>query len=457
MNELLGKTKISNLVWKICVPMIFSMMLLAAYTVIDASFVVNMGPEGVNANLAITYAFPVQIMSASLGVGIGIGINALLSKSLGEKNYSKAAKIAGNGLFAGSIIWVIFVIFAIFFAKPFIKMQAGDNQEAIKMGVDYLKITCILSFGQIGFTVSERFLQSTGLTLYSTIAQISGSVINIVLDYVFIYICGLGVAGAAWATIIGQIVSFILAYTFHLIKNKDIKIHFKDLLPSGTVLKEIYSVGWSASIMQGLVSLSMLGTILILGLSSSNDELVKGSYGIYYKIAQFALFACFGMSNGIITIMAYNYGSKDKTRCKECLKYGLVMTFIVTGVLTVIFETLANPMAKLFALSGGATEEIASTVALALRISAISFIFMGMTISIQGMLQAFRDSIKPLILSLLRYAIILFPLIYGLSLTNHPWSNVWFAFPITEIITSAVSVVMIIFTFRKMMKTIDNQ
>ncbi|MCQ2742896.1 MAG: MATE family efflux transporter [Bacilli bacterium] len=462
MKDKLGQTKMSKLVWQISLPMVFSMMLLAAYTVIDAAFVTNMGPQGANANLAITYAFPVQIFSGALGVGTGIGINALLSKSLGETDCKKAAKVVGNGLFMGACIWVLFLIFGLFFAEPFIKMQAGDNAEIVKMGTDYLRITCCLSFGQIGYTVSERFLQSTGKTVLSTISQISGSLINIILDYVFIYPLKMGVAGAAWATVIGQIASFVIAMTFHLIKNKEIKMKIKDLAPSGQVLKEIYAVGWSASIMQGLISIMMLGSVMILGFSHKDPKLLQGSFGIFYKIVQFALFACFGMSNGIITIMSYNYGSQNKARCKECLKYGMIMTFVVTGVLTILFEALANPLALLFSLNGESdTSKVTELVSFGLRIGAISFVFMGVTVSIQGVLQAFRHSIMPLVLSLLRLAILIFPTLYLLTLPDNPETAIWFALPVTEVLTSIVAVVMIVFSFRKTMakldeKTVDN-
>lgn len=450
MDNLLGQSKMSKLVWKICVPMIFSMMLLAAYTVIDASFVINMGENGVNANLAITYAFPIQIFSASLGVGTGIGINALLSKSLGEKKLDKTSKIVGNGLFIACCIWIIFLIFGLFFAEPFVKMQAGNNPEVIQMGTDYLRITCCLSLGQIGYTVTERFLQSTGKTMLSTISQISGSLVNILLDYVFIYPLKMGVAGAAWATVIGQFVSFIMAMIFHLKANNFIKTKIKDFIPNGQILKEIYKVGWSATLMQGLVSIMMLGSILILGFANNDAKLLQGSFGIYYKISQFAMFACFGMSNGIITIMSYNYGENDKKRCYECIKYGMIMTLIVTATLTLIFEVLAQPIVYLFSLSGGQdTAEVTKIVLYALRLGAISFIFMGITISIQGYLQALRFSILPLILSVLRLALLVFPLLYLFSFGEKPTQTIWYALPITEIVTSIIAVIMMFVFVRK--------
>ncbi|MCQ2771313.1 MAG: hypothetical protein MJ236_05895 [Clostridia bacterium] len=200
----------------------------------------------------------------------------------------------------------------------------------------------------------------------------------------------------------------------------------------------------------------MLGAILILGFSHKDAELLKGSFGIYYKIAQFALFACFGMSNGIITIMSYNYGQHHEKRCKDCLKYGLIMTLIVTGVITVIFEALAGPIAFLFSLAGGSdTTAVTDVVVFALRIGALSFMFMGVTISIQGMLQAFRYSVYPLILSLLRLIVIVFPVLYLFTLTSNPTKAIWFALPITEAITMVVAIFMIRKAFKEKIAQMD--
>ena len=201
---------IKNLFWKMGLPMIISMVLQALYNVIDSIFVTNMGNQGAVANQALTIAFPIQILIIAVGVGTGVGLNALLSKSLGEKNTEKVNKVAGNGIFLSICIYIIFLLFGIFGSQWFISLFAGKNEQVISMGTTYLKICCILSVGAIGFTVYERFLQSTGKTMLSTIAQISGALTNIILDYVFIYPLKMGVAGAASATVIGQIISLFL-------------------------------------------------------------------------------------------------------------------------------------------------------------------------------------------------------------------------------------------------------
>ena len=303
---------IKNLFWKMGLPMIISMVLQALYNVIDSIFVTNMGNQGAVANQALTIAFPIQILIIAVGVGTGVGLNALLSKSLGEKNTEKVNKVAGNGIFLSICIYIIFLLFGIFGSQWFISLFAGKNEQVISMGTTYLKICCILSVGAIGFTVYERFLQSTGKTMLSTIAQISGALTNIVLDYVFIYPLKMGVAGAASATVIGQIISLLVAMIFHYKLNKEINGNLKYIKPDLDLIKGIYSIGISAAIMQGLLSVMMAGMNAILGMAKADPTILVGSFGIYYKIQQIVLFSAFGLSNTIISILSFNYGMKDK-------------------------------------------------------------------------------------------------------------------------------------------------
>ncbi len=284
---------IKKLIWSLGLPMIVSMILQAVYNIVDTAFVINMGEDGVVGNLALTYAFPIQLLMIAVGVGTGIGINALLSRSLGEKNNERVSKTVGNGIFLGFCIYAVFLLFGIFGAKWFISIQANGNAKAIEMGTSYLRICCILSFGSIGYTIFERFLQATGKTMLSTISQVTGALTNIVLDYVFIYVCGLGIEGAAWATVVGQVASLVMAMIFHYTKNKEIHSGLKDIRPSWDIIKRVYQVGLSAAIMQALLSVMMLGMNLILGTAGTSAELLQGSFGIYYKIMQFALFSFF--------------------------------------------------------------------------------------------------------------------------------------------------------------------
>ncbi len=440
---------VCGLIWKMGLPMIISMILQAVYNIVDTAFVINMGEDGVAGNLALTFAFPVQLLIIAIGVGTGVGINALLSKSLGGGDVKKADKTVGNGIFLGIVIYIAFLLFGLFGAKPFIAMQAGGDQKVTQMGAQYLTICCCFSFGAIGFTIYERFLQSTGKTLYSTVSQISGAAANIILDYVFIYPLKMGIAGAAWATVIGQVLSLLVAMLFHYISNKELHNGVKNILPSGKIIFEIYHIGLSAALMQGMLSVMMLGVNLILG-TAKNAALLQGGFGIYYKIMQFALFACFGLSNTIISALSYNYGMKDGQRARQCIKWGILNTLIVAAVICVIFECFSEQLAGLFGMaSGNDGREITDVVTEAIRIACIGYIFMGFSVAVQGVLQALGYALYPLLISVLRLAVLVFPVVWLFTLTENAVNTVWWAFPIAEFLTAIISVPILLKAARK--------
>lgn len=443
-----------KLFWKMGLPMIISMVLQALYNVIDSIFVTNMGSEGVIANQALTLAFPIQIMIIAIGVGTGVGLNSLLSKSLGENNKEKVNKIAGNGILLSLCIFLVFFIFGIFGSKWFISLFAS-NKEVIDMGTTYLRICCCFSLGAIGYTVYERFLQSTGKTMLSTISQISGAVVNIVLDYIFIYPMNMGVAGAALATVIGQFVSLFMAMIFHYKKNKEINGSLKYIKPNIELIKGIYTIGISAALMQALLAVMMAGVNAILGLANTDTVVLVGSFGIYYKIQQIALFSAFGLSNTIISILSFNYGMKDKKRVDECIKYGIFDTLIVTLILTIAFEILAKPLASLFGLAGGTSLETTRVCVIALRIASLGYIFMGVSVAIQGILQSIRYAIRPLIISLFRLIIFVFPIVYLFTKTNDVVNLVWWTFPIAEFLTSIISLLILKDSYDKKIKPLQ--
>jgi putative MATE family efflux protein len=432
-------TPMKKLFWKMGLPMIISMVLQALYNVVDSIFVTNMGEDGAIANQALTLAFPIQILIIAIGVGTGIGLNALLSKSLGEKNNEKVNKVAGNGIFLSFCIYAIFLIFGLFGSRKFISLFAGNNLEVINMGTTYLKICCCLSLGSIGYTVYERFLQATGKTMYSTISQISGALTNIILDYIFIFPCKMGVAGAAWATIIGQFVSLFIAMIFHYNLNKEISGNPKYIRPNLDLIKGIYKIGISAAIMQALLSVMMAGMNAILGSANANPTVLVGSFGIYYKIQQIALFSAFGLSNTIISILSFNYGMKDRKRIDECIKYGILDTFIVTLILTVLFQIFARPLAGLFGLAGGTTTEIITICEYALKIASLGYVFMGISVAIQGVLQSLGYAARPLFISLLRLVVFVFPIAYLFTKSDNVSNIVWWTFPISEVLTAIIS------------------
>lgn len=445
----------NKLFWKMGLPMIISMVLQALYNVVDSIFVTNMGDKGAIANQALTFAFPVQIMIIAIGVGTGVGLNALLSKSLGENNKEKVNKVAGNGIFLSICIYLVFLIFGLFGSKWFISLFT-NNKEIVEMGTTYLKICTCFSLGSIGYTVYERFLQATGKTMLSTISQISGALVNIVLDYIFIYPLNMGVAGAAWATIIGQFVSLFVAMIFHYTKNKEIDGNLKYVKPNISLIKGIYSIGISAAIMQALLAVMMAGMNAILGLAKADQTVLIGSFGIYYKIQQVALFSAFGLSNTIISILSFNYGMKDKKRIDDCIKYGIIDTLIVTLILTLLFEVLAHPLASLFGLAGGTTTEIISVCTKALRIASIGFAFMGFSIAIQGILQSINYAVRPLLISLLRLVIFVFPTAYFFTLSDDVINIVWWTFPVAEILTAIISIFILKSSYKAKIKNIKD-
>ena len=447
---------INKLILKMGLPMIVSMVLQALYNVIDSIFVANMGSTGAIANQALTYAFPIQIMIIAIGVGTGVGLNALLSKSLGENDKNKVNKIAGNGIFLSICIYIFFLVFGLFFSKWFISFFTNDK-EIIKMGTTYLKICTCLSLGSIGYTVYERFLQATGKTMLSTISQISGAVTNIVLDYIFIYPLDMGVAGAAWATIIGQFVSLFIAMYFHYNKNKEIDGSLKYINPDGGIIKAIYSIGVSAALMQALLAVMMAGMNAILGLAQADQTVLIGSFGIYYKIQQIALFSAFGLSNTIISILSFNYGMQDRKRIDDCIKYGIMDTMIVTLIISILFEVFAYPLANLFGLAGGETKEIIKVCTIALRISSIGFIFMGISVAIQGILQSIRYALRPLIISLLRLVIFVFPVALLFTRSSDVVKIVWWTFPIAEVLTSIIALLILKDSYNRKIKVIKNK
>lgn len=433
---------VKPLFWKLGLPMVVSMVLQALYNVVDSIFVANMEGTGALANEALTIAFPIQILIIAIGVGTGVGLNALLSRSLGERNSEKVKAIAGNGIFLALVIYAVFLLFGIFAAHWFIGLFT-DHATVLEMGTQYLRICTCLSLGSIGYTIYERFLQATGKTLYSTISQISGAVANIVLDYVFIFPLNMGVVGAAWATVIGQFLSLGVAMVFHYCTNHEIGGGLNYLKPRAGIIKAIYAIGASAAMMQALLSVMMAGVNAILGAASVDSTVLVGSFGIYYKIQQIALFSAFGLSNTTITILSFNYGMRDKARIRDCIKYGIVDTLITTFILTVLFELIARPLSMLFALSGGSSAALVDVCASATRIASLGYVFMGFTVAVQGVLQALGHALKPLILSFFRLVLFVFPVAFLFTKLPNVLNTVWWTFPIAEILTCFFAVLFL--------------
>ena len=342
--------------------------------------------------------------------------------------------MAGNGIFLCLVIYAVFLLFGLFLAKWFIGLFT-DNASVLTMGTNYLRICTCFSLGALGFNIYERFLQATGKTVCSTIAQISGAVANIVLDYVFIFPLDMGVEGAAWATIIGQFISMFVAMAFHYFSYKEIGGSPKYIKPNGAIIKAVYKIGASAALMQAFLSVMMAGVNTILGSANVDSTILVGSFGIYYKIQQIALFSAFGLSNTMITVLSFNYGMKNKERAEACVKCGIIDTLITTLALTVLFEIIAKPLSMLFSLSGGASAALVDVCAMATRIASLGYIFMGFTVAVQGVLQALGYAGKPLLLSFFRLILFVFPIAYLFTLSTYVLNLVWWTFPIAEALT----------------------
>ena len=423
---------VNKLMIQMGIPMILSMALQAVYNIVDSAFVGNMR-EGSEAALnALTLVFPVQMLMVAVGIGTGVGTNALLARILGQGDAKKAAKVAGNSLFLGIIIYGICLLFGILGVKAYISSQTVDP-EVISMGTSYLSICCVISFGIIFFSLFEKLLQATGRSLYSTIGQVVGAVINIILDPIMIYGIGpvpeMGVEGAAYATVIGQVVSAVLLFIFHMKLNKEFEHGVKYMRPEGGIIKGIYTIGLPAIIAQALMSLMVYVMNLILKFSPS----AQTAYGLFYKVQQFVLFLAFGLRDAITPIIAFAYGMNSKKRIQDGIKYGLIYTVVLMIAGVVVTEIFPGNFAALF--NAGQSREYFIS---AMRIISLSFIFAGINVAYQGIYQALDGGMESLVISLLRQLVVILPLagVFSLLVRNGQMgvSLIWWAFPITEII-----------------------
>ena len=440
-NNKMRKIPVNKLMVQMGIPMILSMALQAVYNIVDSAFVGNM-KEGSEAALnALTLVFPVQMLMVAIGIGTGVGTNALLARTLGQGNNKKAAKVAGNSLFLGVIIYVICLFFGIFGVRVYIVSQTVDSQ-VISMGTSYLRICCVLSFGIVFFSLFEKLLQATGRSLYSTIGQVVGAVVNIILDPIMIYGLGpvpqMGVEGAAYATVIGQIASAVLLFIFHIKLNKEFDHGIKYMKPKGRIIKEIYSIGLPAIIAQALMSIMVYVMNLILKFSPS----AQTAYGLFYKVQQFVLFLAFGLRDAITPIIAFAYGMGSKKRIKDGIKYGLIYTGVLMILGIAITEIFPGAFATLF--NAGQSREYFIG---AMRIISVSFIFAGINVAYQGIYQALDGGIQSLIISLIRQLVLILPLagIFSVIVRNGQVgvSLIWWAFPITEAVACLVGYVFL--------------
>lgn len=442
----MGTEPVPKVMLTMGVPIVISMVLQACYNIVDSMFVARMpdtdgllhtGEYAVN---ALTLAFPVQMLIVAFGIGTGVGVNALLSKCLGQNDKKKVAKVAGNGVTLGIIIYVLFFLFGLVGIDVYLKSQTSDAQ-ILSMGKTYLSICTLLCFGMVMFSVYEKLLQATGKTMYSTIAQIAGAVANIVLDPILIYgllgVPALGVAGAAYATVIGQVISMLVAMGFHYRKNTEVMSGLSYLKPDKGIIKEIYTIGLPAIIMQALMSFMTYGVNIIFGAVSTA---AVTAYGIFYKIQQFLFFAGFGLRDAITPIVSFNHGMGNQKRVKDGIKYGLLYVSVIMVIGMIVLEVFAEPLIGIFGLS----EETAELCILATRIITAGFLFAGGNIALQGVFQALGCGISSLVISLLRLLVIVLPLAWWFSTLENATFLIWFAFPIAEAVALLAAIILMI-------------
>ena len=442
---------VNKLMVQMGIPMILSMALQAVYNIVDSAFVGNMRVGSEAALNALTLVFPVQMLM----VAVGVGTNALLARTLGQGNSKKAAKVAGNSLFLGVIIYVVCLLFGVLGVKAYISSQTVDT-EVLAMGVSYLRICCVISFGIIFFSLFEKLLQATGRSLYSTIGQVVGALVNIILDPIMIYGIGpcpeMGVKGAAYATVIGQVASAVLLFVFHMKLNKEFEHDAKFMKPDSGIIKEIYAIGLPAIIAQALMSIMVYVMNLILKFNPS----AQTAYGLFYKVQQFVLFLAFGLRDAITPIIAFAYGMRNKKRILDGIKYGLIYTIALMILGIAITEIFPGAFATLF--NAGQSREYFIS---AMRVISVSFLFAGINVAYQGIYQALDGGVESLIISLLRQLIIILPLagIISLFVRNGQMgvSLIWWAFPITEVIACLVGYVFLKRIRKNKVNTLNSQ
>ncbi len=432
----MGIQPINKLLLGMSLPIMASMLVQALYNVVDSIFVSRISE---NALTAVSLAFPIQSIMIALGGGMGVGVNAILSKALGEKDYESVNKSAMNGIFLSLINFVIFILVGLFVVRPFYVSQTSDA-EIITYGVDYLTIVCCMSFGIYFQFIFERLLQSTGRTVCTMITQTTGAIINLILDPIFIFgLFGMpvmGVKGAALATVIGQIVAAIFAFILNIRVNKEIQLRFRGFRPDKEIIGKIYSVGLPSIIMQSIGSAMVYGLNKILITFSSTATAV---FGVYFKLQSFIFMPVFGLNNGMVPILAFNYGARKRERMVDTIKYSVIYALIIMTAGTLAFWLFTDKLLLLFA----ASDHMMSMGIPALRIISIHFPIAAFCIIIGSVFQALGRAVYSMINSIMRQVVVLLPVAYLLSLTGEV-NNVWWSFPIAELMSFTVTTLFLI-------------
>lgn len=452
----MGAMPVPKLLIHMGIPMILSMLGQALYNFVDTYFVSQipdtatvseMGDKAIN---ALTLAYPVQMVMIAICVGIGIATNSMLAHNLGRKNREQASRVAGNAMFLCFVFLIITVLFGLFAARAFIASQTSDP-VVIQLGTSYLRIVTVCSIGSIGYMCMEKVVMGCGNTRATMIGQLSGAIVNIVLDPILIFglfgLPALGVVGAAWATVIGQVVSFLIICYVNFFRNKEIDNRLRYLLPHRNILKQMFPIAGPAIVMQIMTPVMSYGMNLILGLVNAY---AVTAWGVYYKVQYFMYMAVYGLNNASIAVTAYNFGSRRGDRIKQSIKFSLLYTILMMAVGTALVQLFARQLIGLFSI----TESSARLALYALRIATLGFTLGGVNIILQGVCQALEGGVSSLIVSLLRMAAVILPLAWLFVRVDPSGGLVWLALPLAELAGLIAAVLLTRRRYRICMKRI---
>ena len=437
----MGTMPENQLLLSMAVPMMISMLVQALYNIVDSIFVSRICEDALT---AVSMAFPWQNIVIAIAVGFGVGINALLSRALGQKNAERVNQVAVNGLLLAGLSYLLVLVAGLIGIRAYMRTQT-DIESIVNYGITYLNICILCSFGVFIEITFERFLQATGRTIYSMITQLAGALTNIILDPILIFgLLGfpkLGIAGAAWATVIGQCVGAVVAVTLNHFKNPEVHLRLRHIRPNGRLMGEITAISIPSIIMSCISSLTCFVMNMILIAYSSTAVAV---FGVYFKLQSFVFMPVFGLNNGMVPIIAYNYGAQKPDRIHKTIRLGMAYAVAIMAVGLLVFQLIPKQLLLMF----DASDAMLEIGAPALRIMSLAFVFAGIGIASSSACQAFGYSVYSMLISIARQIVVLIPAAYLLSLTG-VLRSIWFAFPIAEIVSLFLSLFFLRTTLKK--------
>lgn len=445
----MGVWPVNKLLVTMSIPMIISMLVQALYNVVDSMFVAQISE---NALTAVSLAFPYQNLMIAVAVGTGVGVNALLSRALGEKNHKAVKDIADHSVFLALMSWLVFAILGIVFCRNFFAMQT-NVPEIVEGGTAYMRICSVISIGLFIQIAFEKLLASTGRTILTMYTQAAGALINIVLDPIFIFgLFGaprLGIAGAAVATVIGQICGALLGILLNHKFNPEVQLSFHDFKLKMPVIRQIYSIGVPSILMSSIGSIMTFGmNKILIGFSTT----AVAVFGVYFKLQSFVFMPVFGLNNGMVPILAYNFGAHKPKRIMDTIKLSLFYASLIMVIGFLIFQWMPATLLGIF----NASETMLNIGVPALRIISTHFLLAGISIICSTVQQAFGHGVRSLLISLVRQLVVLLPVAYFLSIT-HSLDMVWLAFPIAETVALVMGVAYLIQTYKKEIKPMETR